>query len=64
MSNLIAIIMIDMMQSFLFTLDRSIVVDPLSYFLVLLVPHDGCNKGYGVCCPVHIKESLAVNQKE
>ena len=43
-------------------LDRSLVVDPLSYFSFHPVPHDRCNKRCGICYPVcrimHIKESL------
>ena len=29
-------------------------VDPLSYFLFQPVLHDWCNKGRGMCYPVHI----------
>ena len=42
--------------------DRSLMVDPLSYFSFQLVLHDWCNKGRGICYPVcavmHIKEPL------
>ena len=42
--------------------DRSLMVDPLSYFSFQPVLHDWCNKGRGVCYPVygmvHIKEPL------
>ena len=44
------------------SLDRSFMVDPLSYFSFQPVPHDWCNKGCGMCYPVcgmvHIKEPL------
>ena len=43
-------------------LDRSFIVDPLSYFSFQSVLHDWCNKGrgmhYPVCGMVHIKEPL------
>ena len=42
--------------------DRSIMVDPLSYFSFQPVLHDWCNKGrgmyYPVCGMMHIKEPL------
>ena len=42
--------------------DRSLMVDPLSYFSLQLVLHDCCNKYRGMCYPVcgvvHIKEPL------
>ena len=44
------------------SLDRSFMVDPLSYFLFQPVLHDWYNKGHGMCYPVcgmlHIKEPL------
>ena len=44
------------------SLDRSFMVDPLSYFLFQQVLHNWCNKGCGMCYPVcamvHIKEPL------
>ena len=49
------------------SLDRSIMVDPLSYFLIQPVLHDWCNKGCGMCYPVcemmHIKEPLLLIRK-
>ena len=40
--------------------DRSLMLDPLSYFSFHPVLHDWCNKGCGLCYPVcgrvHIKE--------
>ena len=43
-------------------IDRSFMVDPLSYFSFQPVLHDWCNKGCGMCYPVsgmvHIKEPL------
>ena len=42
--------------------DRSLMVDPLSYFSFQPVLYDWCNKGCGMCYPVcgmmHIKEPL------
>ena len=42
--------------------DRSLMVDPLSYFSFQPVLHDWCTKGRGMCYPVcgvmHIKEPL------
>ena len=42
--------------------DQSLMVDPLSYFLIQPVLHDWCNKDHGMCYPVcgmvHTKESL------
>ena len=42
--------------------DRSLMVDPLSYFSFQTVFYDWCNKGHGmcylVCGMVHIKEPL------
>ena len=44
------------------SLDRSFIVDPLSYIYFQLVLHDWCNKGCGMCYPVcgmmHIKVPL------
>ena len=44
------------------SLDRSSMLDPLSYFSVQPVLHDWCNKDHGMGCPVcgmvHIKEHL------
>ena len=44
--------------------DRSVMVDPLSYFSFQPVLHDWCNKGRGMCnlvCEmVHIKDALAL----
>ena len=44
------------------SLDRSFMVDPLSYFSFQPVLHNWCNKGHGICYPVcrmmHIKEPL------
>ena len=44
------------------SLDRSFLVEPLSYFSFQPVLHDWCNKGRGECSPVygmmHIKEPL------
>ena len=44
------------------SLDRSFMVDPLSYFLIQPVLHDWCNKSHGmyypVCGMMHIKEAL------
>ena len=44
------------------SLDRSFMVDPLSYFSFQPVLHDLCNKGRGMCYPlcgmVHIEEPL------
>ena len=44
------------------SLDRSFMVDPLSYFSFQPVLHDWCNKGRGmyspVCGLVHIKDPL------
>ena len=34
------------------SLDRSFMVDPLSYFTFQAVLHDWCNKGRGMCHPV------------
>ena len=46
------------------SLDRSFMVDPLSYLLFHPVLHDWCNKGCGMCYPVcgmmHIKEPLVL----
>ena len=43
-------------------LDRSFMVDPLTYFSLQPVFHDWCNKGHGMYYPVygmmHIKEPL------
>ena len=42
-------------------------MDPLSYLSFQPVLHDWCNKGRGMCYPVcgmmHIKRTLAANQK-
>ena len=42
--------------------DRSLMVNPLSYFSFQPVLHDWCNKGRGMCNPVygmvHIKKTL------
>ena len=42
--------------------DRSLMIDPLSYFSIQPVIHDWCNKGRGMCYPVcgmiHIKDLL------
>ena len=49
------------------SLDRSFMVDPLSYFLFQPVLHDWCKKGRGMCYPVcgmlHIKETLLLFRK-
>ena len=46
------------------SLDRSFMVDTMSYFSLL---HDWCNKGCGMCYPVcgmmHIKEPLVLIRK-
>ena len=48
--------------------NRSIMVDPWSYFSLQPVLHDWCNKGRGMCHPVsgmmHLKELLLQNRKE
>ena len=49
------------------SLDRSFMVDPLSYFSFQPVFHDWCNKGHGMCYPVcgvvHIKyPSLSIEK--
>ena len=50
------------------SLDRSFMVDPLSYFLLWPVLHDWCNKGcgmyYPVCGMMHIKEPLLLIAKK
>ena len=57
------------MTSVLFTglLDRSGMVDPLSYFSFQPVLHDWCSKGpgmyYSVCGMMHIKEPLLLIRK-
>ena len=47
--------------------DRSLMVDPLSYFSFQPVLHDWCNKGCGMCYPVcwmmHVKEPLLLIRK-
>ena len=47
--------------------ERSLMVDPLSYFSFQPVLHDWCNKGcglcYHVCGMVHIKEPLLLIDK-
>ena len=49
------------------SLDRSFMVDPLSYFSLKPVLHDWCNKGHGMCYPLcgmgHIKEPLLTIEK-
>ena len=49
------------------SLDRSFMVDPLSYFSFQPGLHDWCNKGRGMCYPVcgmvHIKEPLLLIDK-
>ena len=49
------------------SVDRSFMVDPLSYFTYQPVLHDWCNKGCGMCCPVcrmvYINRNLAAKQK-
>ena len=49
------------------SLDRSFMVDPLSYFSFQPVPHDWCNKDRGMCYPVcgmmHIKEPLLLSER-
>ena len=46
--------------------DRSLMVDPLSYFSFHPVLHDWCTKGCGMCYPVcdgAYKRTLAVNRR-
>ena len=49
------------------SLDKSFMVDPLSYILFQPVLRDLCNKGHGMCYPVcgmvHIKEPLLLIRK-
>ena len=49
------------------SLDRSFMVEPLTYFSFQPVLHNWCNKGRGMCYPVcgmmHIKESLLLIRK-
>ena len=44
--------------------DRSLMVDPLSYFLLQPLPRNWCNKGHGICClwDGAYKITLAANQ--
>ena len=48
-------------------LDRSLMVDPLSFFSFQPMLHDWCNKGHGMCYPVcgmvHIKEPMLLIKK-
>ena len=48
-------------------LDRSLIVDPLRYFLFQPVLHNWCNKicgmGYPVCGIIHIKDPLLLMKK-
>ena len=50
------------------SLDRSFMVDPLSYFSFQPVLHGLCNKTCGMCYPIcrdkAYKRSLAANPKE
>ena len=43
--------------------DLFFMVNPLSYFPFQPVFHDWCNKGYGMCYPVHIKDPLLLIRK-
>ena len=48
--------------------DRSLMLDPLSYFSFQPVFHDWCNKGRGMCYPidgmVHINEPMLLIEKK